>query len=139
MRNPDSTRPWQHVLEPLRGYLILAASLKIKKNINGESFNFGPPSDQNKTVMELVSSLSEVFKLSKIKIVSEDRKKYESNLLKLNCDKALHELGWNPVLNFSQTIELTANWYKTFFDNPASIRQISIHQIELFTDLSKYK
>ena len=75
LRNPQSIRPWQHVLEPLRGYLILAAYLKINKNINGESYNFGPASEQNKTVIELVNSLSSYFKFSKIETIPADGKK----------------------------------------------------------------
>ncbi len=136
LRNPESTRPWQHVLEPLRGYLILAASLKMNKNINGESYNFGPSSEQNKTVMELVKSLSKFFKFSEIDTIFEDGIKNESNLLKLNCDKALNDLAWSPILNFSQTIEFTAEWYKTYLEKPDSIKQISMNQIEIFTELS---
>ncbi len=137
LRNPQSTRPWQHVLEPLRGYLILAAYLKINKNINGESYNFGPVSEQNKTVIELVNSLSSYFKFSEIETLFADAKKNESNLLKLNCDKALNDLGWYPILNFAQTIEFTAEWYKNYLEKPASIIEISMNQIDIFTELSR--
>ena len=136
LRNPNSTRPWQHVLEPLFGYLSLAAALKENSKINGESYNFGPASEQNKKVIELVNSLSTYFSSSKIKIEQNEENK-ESNLLKLNCDKALNDIGWSPTLNYKQTVEMTASWYLNYFNSPKSIRQTSINQIEIFTDIFK--
>ena len=137
IRNPNSTRPWQHVLEPLRGYLILASLLKNNKNFNGESYNFGPLAEQNKKVIELVNSLSQFFPLSKIKIQDQNHFKGESKLLKLNCDKALGDLGWMPILDFKQTIKFTSKWYKVYLDSPSLIKKTSLDQIEIFTELSK--
>ena len=138
LRNPNSTRPWQHVLEPLFGYLSLAAALRENIKINGESYNFGPQSEQNKKVIELVNSLGSFFSSSKIRIEKNEEIK-ESNLLKLNCDKALNDIGWSPTLNYKQTVQFTAYWYLNYFNSPKSIRQTSINQIEMFTDIFKKK
>tara|TARA_B100001057_G_scaffold458014_1_gene506830 strand:- start:868 stop:1956 length:1089 start_codon:yes stop_codon:yes gene_type:complete len=112
--NPKSTRPWQHVLEPLGGYLYLAKKMYLEKGLHGESFNFGPNPKQNKNVIELVSELSLFFESSKWSSVKSNNKIKESNLLKLNCNKAKKILGWQPVLSFSQTVKYTSTWYDLF-------------------------
>ena len=117
--------------------MILASLLKKNKKFNGESYNFGPLSEQNKKVIELVNSLSEFFPSSKTNILDQNNLKIESKLLKLNCDKALSDLGWMPTLNFKQTIELTSRWYKVYLDSPSLIKKTSLDQIEIFTELSK--
>ena len=89
IRYPNSTRPWQHVLEPLSGYLTLAMFLSKKKKLNGEVFNFGPKSNQNEKVISLINKLNKSSKLFfKNKLKIKKGKLYESGLLKLNCNKA---------------------------------------------------
>ena len=135
IRNPNSTRPWQHVLEPLSGYLSLATSLFYEKEINGESFNFGPRSSENKTVDDLVRKLSSYFNYSTYEIDDKEKIQHvESKLLKLNCDKALSEIGWSPTLSFEETISFTTNWYKTYIDKQKNIQFFTISQIEAFSD-----
>lgn len=130
LRNPHSTRPWQHVLEPLGGYLTLAAALRSNHNLHGEAFNFGPQAQQNHSVLELVMEMSKSWpKVKWKKCTPEPNKFYESGLLKLNCDKALHYLNWHALLNFQETVALTAEWYKAYYDDPLSIKSITEKQI----------
>ena len=130
LRNPASTRPWQHVLEPLSGYLALAASLVENPSLHGEPFNFGPPERQNHSVSELVRTLSEHWSGIRWKAESEgETLARESNLLKLNCDKALLKLGWHAVLDFGETAETTAGWYRNFYDGAIGARELTRRQI----------
>ncbi len=128
IRNPKSTRPWQHVLEPLRGYLMLALKIK-KEKLSGSSFNFGPETIDCKEVNQLVNELSLHFKFKKINY-KKSLKFKESKLLKLNCSKAKSIIKWKPNLNFKKTILLTSNWYKDYFINkdPISISQKQIKE-----------
>ncbi len=116
IRNPSSTRPWQHVLEPLRGYLTLAVNLKKNTLLNGESFNFGPNNYEEKNVSDVVKSMSKELQGLKWKILKKSDF-IETNLLKLNCEKALKLLAWKPVLNFEETIAMTAEWYNNYYNN----------------------
>jgi CDP-glucose 4,6-dehydratase len=130
LRNPASTRPWQHVLEPLGGYLVLSSELSKNDGLHGEAFNFGPPAHQNHSVLSLVKEMS----LHWDQVEWEEPKEvkdafYESGLLKLNCDKALHLLNWQAVLNFSETVKLTTEWYMNFYKNPEIISTVTNSQI----------
>ena len=126
--NPHSTRPWQHVLEPLSGYLYLAKIMHLKNKFHGESFNFGPNSSQNKTVLELVSELSKSSDFAKWSNNKVSVKIKESNLLKLNCTKAKLLLGWQPVLSFKETAVYTSEWYN-YYRQKKNINKITHHQI----------
>lgn len=118
IRCPHATRPWQHVLEPLSGYITLAASLSRSDNLNGEAFNFGPPSSQNHSVEELVEEMIVHWDGNNwIDKSSGNEMPPEAGLLKLCCDKALHELYWKPSLDFNQTARWTAEWYKIFYES----------------------
>lgn len=130
LRNPRATRPWQHVLEPLGGYLTLAARLAQRPTLHGESFNFGPPSHQSHSVLELVQQMARHWDQVRWEDVSgEPTGPYESSLLKLNCDKALHFLGWKAVLGFEDTVRLTAEWYRAYYDDPDTIASVTQSQI----------
>lgn len=118
IRCPKATRPWQHVLEPLSGYLWLAANLLSRPNgINGESFNFGPPAEVNASVHELLLAMSEHWQGKSWRVEESALGGKEAGLLKLNCDKALARLKWLPTLRFQETVEFTASWYKTFYES----------------------
>ena len=139
LRNPQSTRPWQHVLEPLGGYLLLASSLSSGSVPSGESFNFGPSSSQNYTVQQLVEEFSNTWSNASWHIhpsALTSSQLYESSLLKLCCDKALHQLGWFPVLSFPETVRYTASWYKSFYESPQESYALSLKQINDFTSLA---
>ena len=140
LRNPNSTRPWQHVLEPLSGYLTLAMNLFDNNNFHGESYNFGPPSDNNFTVQRLVDEMSKYWDKVKWKDTSDLYKgPYESGLLKLNCDKALFDLDWKSTLNFDQTVKYTAEWYKNYYNSNKDINFFTEEQIVDFTNIAKTK
>ena len=117
IKSPKSTRPFQHVLEPLSGYISLAEKLNFIENINGESFNFGPLSNANYKVIDVVKELSKNWEDSSWELSKHKNKFYESKLLKLNCDKALSLIGWEPTLDFKTTMRLTINWYYNFYNN----------------------
>ena len=128
--SPNSTRPWQHVLEPLGGYLLLMEILyKNEININGESFNFGPKANQDMKVSELVTYLANKWGKEASYNLTNSKIK-ESALLKLNCDKAKALLNWSPVFSIKDTLEMTAIWYGEFYNSPDKIPYISDNQIK---------
>ena len=130
LRNPYSTRPWQHVLEPLSGYLSLAMHLKSSQELHGEPFNFGPLAQQNHSVLELVESMSKYWEKVKWNIEQNPNKgPYESDLLKLNCDKALKYLDWHAVMQFDETVKMTAEWYRAYYQEPKKIIELTNQQI----------
>jgi CDP-glucose 4,6-dehydratase len=141
LRNPFATRPWQHVLEPLSGYINLGIENFKDNKLHGEAFNFGPPASQNHTVLELVKEMSKHWDKVKWEDISQSNNgPYESGLLKLNCDKALHYLNWEAVMNFSETVKMTSEWYKGYYNNPNdSIYKTSAAQISEYMQLAKLK
>lgn len=141
IRNPSSTRPWQHVLEPLGGYLVLGAKLSKNKNPHGEAYNFGPPGHKNFSVSELVQEMGEYWDIAPWKDISEGQGHLqEAGLLKLNCDKALCDLNWQATLQFKETVRLTAEWYKTFYQNDnGSMTNFTVAQIEEYTRFAKIR
>ena len=141
IRSPHATRPWQHVLEPLSGYLCLAENLYKNKYIHGEAYNFGPSEGQNFPVSELITEMSKYWHKIKWNDTSGDEGHlHEAGLLKLNCDKALSDLKWCAALNFEQTIELTVDWYKKYYQNPTlSTYPLTVKQIDEYTKAAKLR
>ncbi len=139
IRSPHSTRPWQHVLEPLSGYLQAGKMLSTNESLNGQAFNFGPNSDQNKTVLELIDALALTWggNAEELYKVILPPNFHEAGLLKLNCDKALALLGWRPVLHFSETAEMTARWYKTAAGGEKDLFAYTTGQIEQYIALAR--
>ncbi len=140
IRNPKSTRPWQHVLEALRGYLTLALCLYKDNKLHGEPFNFGPKHSQNKKVITLVKEMKKHWN----SILWEEKKinneLYESKLLKLDSSKASRKLNWKPIMNFEETIKMTSVWYKNFYENKkVKVFDLSRKQIENYTKKIKIK
>jgi CDP-glucose 4,6-dehydratase len=138
IRNPKSTRPWQHVLEAVSGYLLLASTLKKNKKLHGEAFNFGPNNTKNYSVIFLVKLIKKYWKVTSWKL-SKKRKKsfYESNLLKLNSNKAKIKLKWKCILSFAETINMVADWYKNYYSKPKKMYEISLNQIRKYEKLLK--
>ena len=137
IRNPDSTRPWQHVLEPLFGYLSLAHHISFNKKFNGEPFNFGPKSSESfsviNTIKEFENNIGTLNYIIKKEILSK-----ESKLLKLNCYKANKFLSWTPTLNFKETLKLTSSWYSHFYSNKKNLKKFTYNQIDFYLEkLSK--
>ncbi len=141
IRNPGATRPWQHVLEPLSGYLHLAALLAESENgLNGEAFNFGPDATVNHTVGELLTAMSGRWPDLRWETPEgTGKREHEAMLLKLNCDKALFHLQWKPTLGFSQTVELTVEWYRKWSQNLISDTSFSLVQIRQYCELAEEK
>ena len=139
IRCPDATRPWQHVLEPLSGYLTLGHSLLLGSDADGEAFNFGPRAEQNRTVIDLLASMSEVW-AAKISAkpfkVTENIPFNEAGLLKLNCDKALSYLKWDATLNYCDTVKMTAEWYSEYYNNPSDLLKTTNLQIEEYESIA---
>ena len=104
IRSPKATRPWQHVLEPLSGYLSLGQQLYADISLNGEGFNFGPRAEQNRTVQELLVDSSKYwnFNHDNAFIITGNILFHEAGLLKLNCDKALFQLKWQANLEYKE-------------------------------------
>ncbi len=112
VRNPRSVRPWQHVLEPLSGYLILAEKLYTQDSLEFQSaFNFGPLVSNSRTVEDLVNQ-SLVFWPGQWKNTSDKNEPHEAGLLNVNIEKAASILQWKPKWSFKESIEYTVNWYK---------------------------
>lgn len=139
MRSPNSTRPWQHVLDPLSGYLMVGSKLQMDDQYNGESFNFGPRHEINKPVIDLVQDMAKLWGFENFDDCYEiiDNKTFkEASLLRLNCDKALLELKWNPVLFHEENIEFTGNWYHEYLKSSNNIISFTETQIEDYCSLA---
>lgn len=133
IRSPKATRPWQHVLEPLSGYLALGQYLAEGKCDNGEAYNFGPRAEQTKTVFELVQDMASLWGLDKdsaVKITGNAPFR-EATLLKLNCDKALAYLHWHSTLHYEECVHFIADWYRAFYvDRDKDMYKLTLAQIE---------
>ena len=131
IRNPNSTRPWQHVLEALSGYLDLSLELNWNKKINGNSFNFSSDKIKNVTVENFLKKIK--VKWPEIKwLIKKNDKFYESSLLQLDTRKAKKILNWKAKLNLDETIEFVVEWYKNFNTQHKNIYKISSEQIIKF-------
>lgn len=112
IRNPMATRPWEHVLDPLSGYLLLGYKMAEDPVAFSEGWNFGPNSESIVTVKEVAEKLITYYGSGQLLINEELSNLHEANLLSLDVTKARMRLGWNPSINIDKAIELTANWYK---------------------------
>ncbi len=138
IRNPKSTRPWQHVLEPLSGYLLLGLLLDDDVNLNGEAFNFGPPEENDYSVKSLIEQMSKYWNdVNWLDDSDEDNNFKEAGLLKLDCNKAKRILNWKPVLSFDDTARMTVNWYKEFYNNNDLMYKYTTNQIHEYSKLAK--
>jgi CDP-glucose 4,6-dehydratase len=137
IRSPKATRPWQHVLEPLSGYLNLGAELFERKELHGEAFNFGPRAEQNHTVLELLTDLSSGWKIEEPYKVTDNIPFHEAGLLKLNCDKALFHLKWQSTMLYENTIKFTGDWYLDFYKNKKDMFEKTTEQISEYIRLAK--
>ena len=139
MRSPLATRPWQHVLEPLSGYLLLGQVLAREQHMHGEAFNFGPRAEQNRTVVNLLGDLGKHwgFKSSEAAYrVTANIPFHEAGLLKLNCDKALFHLKWEPNLSYDETVRFVAEWYAADYCNKADMYSTTMSQISDYEQMA---
>jgi len=131
IRNPLSTRPWQHVLEAIYGYILLATKLSKNPSLHGESFNFGPSKNNNHNVIFLVRTIKKFWNNIRWKIKKNNFLK-ESNLLMLNTSKARKEIKWKSVLKFEENIFMVIDWYKNFYLKKSNSSHFTTSQIEKY-------
>jgi len=138
IRNPQATRPWQYVLEPLSGYLLLGSKMYKDGKRYSSAWNFGPNDDDIITVEEIVKSVIINWGKSdyKVDILSQP---HEAGLLKLDTSKARTFLGWKPVYNIYDTIKRTINWYKKFYNavEKEKLYKITINEIWDYIKMAK--
>ena len=128
IRNPIAVRPWQHVLEPLSGYLLLGQKLLEEGKKYADGFNFGPNEESVLTVAEVSRMVCEYYGKGKV-FVGESSPLHEAGLLMLSIEKAKEVLGWTPTLTATEAIENTVNWYKNFYDKNTDMYDFTINQI----------
>jgi len=135
IRNPNATRPWQHVLEPLSGYLKLPIiGPTLNQDHSSISWNFGPKKESCIKVIDFIKKMSSYFNEEIIIEKNNKNTFYESQLLELNCEKSNKFLNWEPKLNIDQTVEWTGDWYKSFINDSSKIINKTIAQIEEYFD-----
>jgi CDP-glucose 4,6-dehydratase len=135
LRNPDATRPWQHVLEPLSGYLLLAANLHNDPAKFAGSWNFGPSATQCRTVGAVANSIVGHFGHGEAITPTTVAHRHEAQLLQLNCDKAHQFLGWHPRWDVERTLAATADWYQRVMSGEDT-KIVTSRQIrEFFTEI----
>ncbi|MFW5734136.1 MAG: CDP-glucose 4,6-dehydratase [Oceanidesulfovibrio sp.] len=132
LRMPGAVRPWQHVAEPLQGYLMLARALVQEGDAFAEGFNFGPPTHTMHTVQDVVDWFAQAWG-GKAECRAEQNKDalHEATLLMLDSSKAHHRLGWRPQTNVHWGIQVTAEWYKAFYEQASveTMRDLALKQI----------
>ncbi|MBI5563103.1 MAG: CDP-glucose 4,6-dehydratase [Deltaproteobacteria bacterium] len=131
LRNPHAVRPWQHVLDPLAGYLLLAARLLNEPQKYSGPWNFGPDDGAVRTVRDLAEKIIEGWGKGEVRASKEAPGPHEAHTLRLNCDKARALLGWAPVWGFDAAAAETAAWYKAV-SNGANALEASRGQIKTF-------
>ena len=136
LRNPNATRPWQHVLEPLNGYLMLGSHLYSNPEDYSGSWNFGPSTSEVLTVRQVAEDIVSYIGRGSIEVEKKQENQHEANLLQLNCDKAKQILEWSPRWSPKKTISSTAKWYKVYLDG-GDVESCTKEQIyDFFQELS---
>ncbi|MBN1469620.1 MAG: CDP-glucose 4,6-dehydratase [Fusobacteriaceae bacterium] len=130
IRSPKSIRPWEHVLEPLSGYLLLGQKLMQNPLKYAEGWNFGPNLDSIVTVWEIAEKVVKNYGKGELKDISNPNELHEAKLLALDIAKARFELGWKPTLNIDETIEMTIEWYKEYKNE--DVYKLCVEQIKRF-------
>lgn len=132
IRFPNAVRPWEHVLEPLSGYMLLAQKMWDGPTEYCEGWNFGPEADSVRTVWKVASDVISNFGYGELKDVSDPNNLHEANLLMLNINKAKTRLGWKPRLSAEETIALTTDWYKRY--RTTNVYDLCVDEINKFLE-----
>lgn len=130
IRSPKAIRPWQHVLEPLSGYMLLASKMWDKPTQYCEGWNFGPRMESVTSVWEVSKKIMENYKSGKLKDLSDPNALHEAKLLMLDITKVRVKLGWEPRMNITQCIQLVADWYKRY--QTENVYDLCIEQINQY-------
>ena len=133
LRNPSSVRPWQHVLDPLHGYLVLAAHQYKEPGGFTSAYNFGPNPDNNLTVEALTQETIRVWRDGYYIVEDDIQSPHEAGILYLDSKKVKRELNWSPSLNAIDSIDKTINWYKNSFKGVLSALELVKQDINAFT------
>ena len=133
IRNPDAVRPWQFVLEPLRGYLMLAQALVERGEAMATGWNFGPNPSDAVPVRDVVARVSAAWPRVRVTFGKPTDAPHEAHLLLLDNGKAARELEWSPVLTLDETIALTVDWYRAVAEDPAAAAAILRTQLQEYT------
>jgi CDP-glucose 4,6-dehydratase len=129
VRNPDAVRPWEHVLEPLSGYLLLGILLSLDPQHYSEAFNFGPHAEDNLTVRQLVECAIGAWGSGDYRVQEDAKAPHEAKMLRLDISKTLNKLEWHPRWNSAQALEQTISWYKRVLDEKESPLTVTQEQI----------
>lgn len=138
IRNPQSIRPWQHVLDPLTGYLILAEKLYLKGSDYGEAWNFGPKETNERDVLYIISKLCSLFGYENMYHVEKDVQPHETSYLKLDSYKSRKLLGYMPKLSMDEALEMTAQWYRVYMENSKDLYDLTISQIKKYEEINSF-
>ena len=136
IRNPTATRPWQHVLEPLSGYLWLASLMYDQGVKYSGAWNFGPKEDDINTVESMVKKINKFWGSGNYHI-KQDKNHHEAGLLKLDTSKSNYCLKWKPVYNFDDALKITLEWYRSYYDDKIGMFDETIKQIDNYTTQAK--
>lgn len=129
IRNPAAVRPWQHVLEPLAGYLQLASKLLTDPDHHSSAWNFGPRAEDHVSVEQLVQLILDQWGGGKTELMSRPNQPHEAGTLRLDCTKAHTGLGWYPVLPLKESVRMTVDWYKEYQKEPSTLWDTTLKQI----------
>jgi CDP-glucose 4,6-dehydratase len=133
IRQPDARRPWQHVLEPLHGYLLLARRLWQGERQFAEAWNFGPQDDSLR-VSDLAKRIIELWGQGRLALRKNKARMHEAHQLRLDCSKAREVLGWRTYLSTEEGLRLTVDWYRNFEKEPRRALQLTCNQISQYLD-----
>ncbi len=138
VRNPYATRPWQHVLEPISGYLWLNLLLNNENAKYASAWNFCPKKGQTIAVKDLVEHLIQLWgEGSWIQAKDAESQPEEAHYLKLECAKAFHELHWHGLMDMEETLSYTIKWYKAYYEQTTNIYDLCIEQIKQYQSIAR--
>ncbi|MFC1827817.1 CDP-glucose 4,6-dehydratase, partial [Thermodesulfobacteriota bacterium] len=133
IRNPEAVRPWQHVLDPLHGYLLLAHKLYEKGCTYAEAWNFGPNDEDTKPVQWIAEKLTGAWGKGASWVKDKRISPHEANFLKLDCSKAKARLNWHPRLHLADALSQIIDWYRAFQEGE-KMREFTLRQINDFSN-----
>jgi len=137
IRCPEAVRPWQHVLEPLSGYLLLGQKLYQDGKPYAEAWNFGPGEDDSIPVVDIAGRVCAIWGKGDLRIQPDPNAPHETTHLRLNCAKSSQYLGWRPRLRLAQALEWTVDWYRAFYEGSSlSPRAMTERQIRAYMQAS---
>ncbi len=138
LRNPASRRPWQFILEPLSGYLWLAARLLEGKRDLAEAWNFGPPESTPVSVGELAAKLVELWGAGSLEMQPQPQAPHEAGMLSLSWEKAARRLAWQPVYNWETALAETVSWYQTYYESAGQdLYDTCVKQVQTYTEQAR--